>query len=170
MEEENRLIELNKNRQLWKLKTKFVSLCKVVLKLNEFYQYTTTPYEIMMVYTFNDNLLIKEPNNSLKLKLLPVPIEYLSDSDLLEKYVKRINLFGFSHRQLFEEWFMTLLVLLNQCNDSLEAEEQQMIKHLCLKAITDLTLSCYKHPTIGNPAKKFYHLPRYNKLKLEEIG
>ena len=115
-------------------------------------------------------MLIKDPINPLKLKLLPVPIEYLSDSDLLERYVKRISLFGFTQRQLFEEWFMTLLVLLNQYNNSLDAEEQQLIKHLCLKSITDLMLSCYKHPTIGDPANEFFHLPRYDKLKIEEIG
>ncbi|KAG5669568.1 hypothetical protein PVAND_017455 [Polypedilum vanderplanki] len=135
-------------------------MTKFIFKINKFYQFTITPYEVILNYRSGDDLLDK-----IGLKLKQIPIEYLNDSDLLERYVRRINRYGFTQRQEFEEIFMTLLVLLNQWNEIQEAEEQFCIKQLCLQVNIDLILSCFSQN------KNFAHLPRLEKFtKIDKIG
>lgn len=144
-----------------------LEISKPVLRLQRFYQFAITPYEILMSYRSGDNLLILE-GSSLKLK--QIPIEYLSDTDLLEFYIRRITWYGYTQRQEFEEYFMTLLVLLNQWNDIQDAEEQFYIRKLCLETNVDLLLSCFKFPVIGVGENSFFHLPRLDKIKIDSIG
>ncbi|CAG9807296.1 unnamed protein product [Chironomus riparius] len=145
-----------------------LDLSRYVLRINKFYQFTVTPYEILLSYRSGDDLLDKT-----KLKLKQIPIEYLSDSDLLERYVRRINRYGYTQRQEFEEIFMTLLVMLNQFNDMQDAEEQFYIKQLCLQTNIDLLLTCYRYTSndkIGS--SNFGHINRHpeNWSKIDVIG
>lgn len=109
-----------------------------------------------------------QSENSFKLK--QIPIEYLSDSELLEHYIRRIHRYGFTERHQFEEVFMTLLVLLNQWNEMQDAEEQFNIKQLCLETNVDLLVSCFRQPIIGFTENSFFHLPRSEKINLTSVG
>lgn len=141
-------------------------LSKLMLRENKFYQYIITPYEIITSYRLGDNMLDLET-----LKLKQIPIEYLNDCDLLERYIRRINRYGFRQRKEFEEIFMTLLVLLNQWNDMQDADEQFCIKQLCLQMNVDLILSCFRHQNIETNSCNFSHLPRSERwAKMELIG
>jgi len=145
-----------------------LDLSRYVLRMNKFYQFTVTPYEIILSYRSGDDLLDKT-----KLKLKQIPIEYLSDSDLLERYVRRINRYRFTQRQEFEEIFMTLLVMLNQFNDMQDPEEQFYIKQLCLQTNVDLLLTCYRHASNDIvSSSKFAHINRHpeNWSKIDMIG
>ena len=144
-----------------------LELTKPVLRLQCFYQFAITPYEILMSYRSGDNLLMLNENC---LKLKQIPIEYLSDTDLLEFYIRRITWYGYTQRQEFEEYFMTLLVLLNQWNEIQDPEEQFYIRKLCLETNVDLLLSCFKYPVIGVRENSFFHLPRLDKIKMDSIG
>ncbi|CAO1418775.1 unnamed protein product [Diamesa serratosioi] len=150
-----------------KLLELILKLSKPVLRLQRFYQFAITPYEILISYRSVDNLLLLDENF---LKLQQIPIEYLSDTDLLEFYIRRITWYGYTQRQEFEEYFMTLLVLLNQWNEIQDAEEQFYIRKLCLETNVDLLLSCFKFPVIGVRENSFFHLPRLEKIKMESIG
>lgn len=147
---------------------KLLNISRPLLRTAKFYQFTITPYEILLSYRTGDDLLVPQSEGNLKLK--QIPIEYLSDSELLERYVRRINRYGFTQRQEFEEVFMTLLVLLNQWNEMQDAEEQFNIKQLCLQTNVELIVSCFRHPTIGAAENSFFHFPRCEKIKLESIG
>lgn len=147
----------------------FLRIARNLLRFDKFYQFAITPYEILKNYRSGDNLLVMD-HTSGTFKLKQIPIDYLSDSELLEKYIRRINRFGFTQRQQFEEVFMTLLVLLNQWNEMQDAEERFHIKRLCLQLNVDLIAACYRFPQIGLSEHPFFHLPRNDKIKLDSVG
>lgn len=147
---------------------KLIVVTRNLLRMSKFYQFAITPYEILLSYRSGDDLLIMEPEANFKLK--QIPIEYLSDSELLENYIRRINRYGFTERHQFEEVFMTLLVLLNQWNEMQDEEEQFNIKQLCLQTNVELIVSCFHHPVIGVGENSFFHFPRSEKIKLHSIG
>ncbi|CRL05136.1 CLUMA_CG018007, isoform A [Clunio marinus] len=147
---------------------KFLEISRYLLRLDKLYQFAITPYEILLSYRSGDDLLIMQQEGSFKLK--QIPIEYLNDSELLEFYIRRITRYGFTQRQQFEEVFMTLLVLLNQWNDMQDVEEQSYIKQLCLQTNVELIISCFCYPEIGFGGNLFFHLPRSEKIKMENIG
>lgn len=149
--------------------TKLLSISRILLRSNKFYQFAITPYEILLSYRSGDDLLVMHSTES-SFKLKQIPIEYLSDSELLEKYIRRINRYGFTQRQQFEEVFMTLLVELNQWNEMHDAEERFRIKQLCLQMNVDLIASCYRFPNIGFSENSFFHFPRYDKMNMESVG
>ena len=151
-----------------KVVEKIFAISLKLLRLKKFYQFTITPYEILLSYRSGDDLLVMQSERIFKLK--QIPIEYLSDSELLEHYIRRINRYGFTERHQFEEVFMTLLVLLNQWNEMQDAEEQFNIKQLCLQTNVDLIVSCFRHPAIGANENLFFHWPRSEKIKLDNIG
>uniref|UniRef100_A0A182SEX2 Huntingtin n=1 Tax=Anopheles maculatus TaxID=74869 RepID=A0A182SEX2_9DIPT len=137
-----------------------------LLKLDRFYAYALTPYELYECY---DSLGALENGHP---KLPTVPIEHLFDVELLEMFLKRANVFGFSSRQQFEELFMALLVLLNRSDDPIFVSllEQREIKNMCLQAVMTLLLSCYRYPWIGFREGKFHHTTRNPKIKCDTIG
>lgn len=151
-----------------KVVEKLLNISRNLLRLEKFYQFAITPYEIILSYRSGDDLLVMQSEGRFKLK--QIPIEYLSDSELLEHYVRRINRYGFTQRNEFEELFMTLLVLLNQWNEMQDVEEQFNIKQLCLQTNVELIVSCFHHPVIGAGENAFFHFPRCEKMKLESIG
>uniref|UniRef100_A0A182W2X9 Huntingtin n=1 Tax=Anopheles minimus TaxID=112268 RepID=A0A182W2X9_9DIPT len=137
-----------------------------LLKLDRFYPYALTPYELFECYDSLDALENGHP------KLPTVPIEHLYDVELLEMFLKRANVFGFSSRQQFEELFMSLMVLLNRTEDPIFVSllEQREIKNMCLQAMMSLLLSCYRYPWIGFKDGKFHHTTRNPKIKCDTIG
>lgn len=82
-----------------------------------------------------------------------------------------MNIFGFTSRQQFEEFFMTLLVLVNKTNDvnMIDPSEEYEIRHLCLTAIIELLLSCHTYPQIGDHRNRFQHYSRMEKFKFNSI-
>uniref|UniRef100_A0A182QCB2 Huntingtin n=1 Tax=Anopheles farauti TaxID=69004 RepID=A0A182QCB2_9DIPT len=137
-----------------------------LLKLDRFYPYALTPIELYECYTSLELLENGVP------KVPTVPIEHLYDVELLEMFLKRVNVFGFSSRQQFEELFMSLMVLLNRSEDPIfvSLSEQREIKNMCLQAVLTLLLSCYRYPWIGFREGKFHHTTRNPKIKCDTIG
>uniref|UniRef100_A0A182RZC5 Huntingtin n=1 Tax=Anopheles funestus TaxID=62324 RepID=A0A182RZC5_ANOFN len=142
------------------------SIAIPLLKLDRFYPYALTPYELYECYDSLDALENGHP------KLPTVPIEHLYDVELLEMFLKRANVFGFSSRQQFEELFMSLMVLLNRSEDPIFVSllEQREIKNMCLQAVMSLLLSCYRYPWIGFSEGKFHHTTRNPKMKCDTVG
>uniref|UniRef100_A0A182M0T8 Huntingtin n=1 Tax=Anopheles culicifacies TaxID=139723 RepID=A0A182M0T8_9DIPT len=142
------------------------SIAIPLLKLDRFYPYALTPYELFECY---DSLEALENGHP---KLPTVPIEHLYDVELLEMFLKRVNVFGFSSRQQFEELFMSLMVLLNRTEDPIFVSllEQREIKNMCLQALMSLLLSCYRYPWIGFKEGKFHHTTRNPNIKCDTIG
>ncbi|GAB0090643.1 huntingtin [Sergentomyia squamirostris] len=101
-----------------------------------------------------------------------IPIDQLNDAELLPKFISRLNLIGFSTRQQFEEIFMSLLVLLNtDANpEFIDAQEEYLIKSMCLAAISELLITCKMFPRIGFRDGEFHHSPRVDRLKVDSIG
>uniref|UniRef100_A0AAG5CW14 Huntingtin n=1 Tax=Anopheles atroparvus TaxID=41427 RepID=A0AAG5CW14_ANOAO len=137
-----------------------------LLKLDRFYPYALTPVELYDCYQSLDALENGHP------KLPTVPIEHLYDVELLEMFLKRTNIFGYSSRQQFEELFMSMMVLLNRTEDPMFVSllEQREIKHMCLQAVMGLLLSCYRYPWIGFREGKFHHSTRNPNIKCDTIG
>lgn len=52
----------------------------------------------------------------------------------------------------------------------LDYQEQYEIKGMCLRAIVELLLSCYKYPRIGFGDGKFHHVPRNPVIKCSTVG
>ncbi|XP_055610862.1 huntingtin isoform X2 [Uranotaenia lowii] len=140
------------------------SLAVSVLKTDRFYPYALTPGEVLNCYNFDVDV---DP-----LKLPSVPIDYLYEPDMLQAYLKRVNIFGYSTKQQFEELFMSLLVLINRDGDPdmMTFQEQLEIKSVCLRAIMSLLLSCYRYPRIGSHDGKFHHVPRNHLVKCTSVG
>ncbi|XP_053685344.1 huntingtin isoform X2 [Sabethes cyaneus] len=141
-----------------------VSLAVSVLKTDRFYPVAMTPKEVFNCYNMDVDV---DP-----LRLPSVPIDYLYELDILEAYLKRVNIFGYSSRQQFEELFMSLLVLINKEGDPdmISYQEQYEIKKMCLKAISELLVSCYRYPRIGFSDGKYYHVPRNSAVKCTTVG
>ncbi|XP_055624615.1 huntingtin [Toxorhynchites rutilus septentrionalis] len=140
------------------------SVAIAVLKTDRFYAFALTPAEVFNCYNFDVDVEL--------LKLPSVPIDYLYELDTLEVFLRRVNIFGYSSKQQFEEIFMSLLVLINKEGDPdmINYQEQYEIKSMCLRAMTDLLLSCYKYPRIGFSDSKFHHVPRNPSIKFDSVG
>lgn len=96
-----------------KLQDILFSLTIAVLRNDLYYFFAITPYEILHNYDLN----LKD-HFEYKLNRVPsIPIDYLNEADMVEKFVKRINIVGFRTRQHFEEFFMSLLLLINKESD-----------------------------------------------------
>ncbi|XP_062536055.1 huntingtin [Armigeres subalbatus] len=135
-----------------------------LLKMDRFYSIAMTPKEVFNCYSLDVDV---DP-----MKLPSVPIDYLYELDTLEVYLKRVNIFGYSSKQQFEELFMSLLVLINREGDPeiMNYQEQYEIKKMCLTAIGNLLLTCYKYPRIGFGNGKYHHVPRYSTIKCTTVG
>ncbi|KAJ8928269.1 hypothetical protein NQ314_019220 [Rhamnusium bicolor] len=83
-----------------------------------------------------------------------LPIELLQEIDVLEEYIFRITLLGWTSRQQFEETWMCLLSVLCSPLENLDSIEINDVVHassLAIKAITALLLQTLSHPTAGHP-------------------
>uniref|UniRef100_A0A6B2E671 Huntingtin n=1 Tax=Phlebotomus kandelakii TaxID=1109342 RepID=A0A6B2E671_9DIPT len=101
-----------------------------------------------------------------------IPIEQLNDSELLPKFISRLNLIGFSTRQQFEEIFMSLLVLLNSDANPeiIDVQEEYFVKSMCLDDISEFVVTCKMFPRIGSRQGEFHHSPRLDVVKVDGIG
>ncbi|KAL3269436.1 hypothetical protein HHI36_008506 [Cryptolaemus montrouzieri] len=83
----------------------------------------------------------------------PLPIELLQDVEVLEEYISRLTLLGWTSRQQFEETWMCLLSVL--CNTSTndnsneEINEMYTCASIAVKGITSLLMQTLYHPTPG---------------------
>uniref|UniRef100_A0A2M4B803 Huntingtin n=2 Tax=Anopheles marajoara TaxID=58244 RepID=A0A2M4B803_9DIPT len=138
-----------------------------LLKLDRFYLYALTPTELYASYGSLEQLENGDP------KLPKVPIEHLYDIELLELFLKRVNLVGYASRQQFEELLMCLMVLINRTEEDallVSLQEQREIKNVCLHAVMALLVSCYRYPWIGFSGGKFHHSTRNPTIACNRIG
>ncbi|CAH0556043.1 unnamed protein product [Brassicogethes aeneus] len=103
----------------------------------------------------------------------PLPIELLQEIDILEEYIFRITLLGWTSRQQFEETWMCLLSVCNPI-ENCDSEEISDIVHgtsLAIKAITSLLLNTLQYPNPSNAFEsKMIHVSRNMKISDEEIS
>ncbi|KAM7364552.1 huntingtin isoform 3-T3 [Cochliomyia hominivorax] len=105
--------------------------------------------------------------------MLPIiPIESLSDVDILKSFVKRLSIFGFTTRQQFEEYFMTFLLLINKVYDEnmVDQQEQFQIRSICLEAIMELLITYKTFPIVGNKLSLYHHTTRWNRINCDTIS
>lgn len=91
-------------------KDSLISLSISVLRIDYLYFFATTPYEVVAGFDWN----LSETKLSKPMRLPMMPIDYLNEAEIIDKFVRRISIFGFPSRQMFEELFMSLLLLLNK--------------------------------------------------------
>ncbi|XP_061397578.1 uncharacterized protein LOC133333280 [Musca vetustissima] len=105
--------------------------------------------------------------------MLPIiPIESLSDVDILKSFVRRLSIFGFTTRQQFEEYFMTFLLLINKVYDEnmVDQQEQFQIRSICLEAIMELLITYKSFPIVGNKLSLYHHTTRWNRINCDSIS
>ncbi|XP_013101721.2 uncharacterized protein LOC106083330 [Stomoxys calcitrans] len=105
--------------------------------------------------------------------MLPIiPIESLSDVDILKSFVRRLSIFGFTTRQQFEEYFMTFLLLINKVYDEnmVDQQEQFQIRSICLEAIMELLITYKTFPIVGNKLSLYHHTTRWNRINCDTIS
>ncbi|KAH8247796.1 hypothetical protein KR038_010072 [Drosophila bunnanda] len=139
-----------------------------LLRTHHFYAYAVTPPE-----------LIQQPEEQLQQqkqqadgKLPTIPVDSLSDVDVLRQFVKRLSIFGFTTRQQFEEYFMTCLLLINQLYDEhmVDQQEQFQIKQVCLQAILELLMTYKTFPIVGQTNGQFHHTTRWQRITCDSIS
>ncbi|KAH8332800.1 hypothetical protein KR074_011076 [Drosophila pseudoananassae] len=136
-----------------------------LLRTHQFYAYAVTPHE-----------LIQQPEEQQKQqadgKLPTIPVDSLSDVDILRQFVKRLAIFGFTTRQQFEEYFMTCLLLINKLYDEhmVDQQEQFQIKQVCLQAILELLMTYKTFPIVGQSGGQFHHTTRWHRITCDSIS
>uniref|UniRef100_A0A1Y1K0T3 Huntingtin n=1 Tax=Photinus pyralis TaxID=7054 RepID=A0A1Y1K0T3_PHOPY len=106
---------------------------------------------------------LQAPNNDTEVP--PLPIEFLQEVDVLEEFIFRTTLLGWTSRQQFEETWMCLLSVLNT-NAMVDTvlEDANTIIHvtsLSITAITTLLLQAVSTPVIGDiNISEFVHISR----------
>ncbi|CAG9862370.1 unnamed protein product [Phyllotreta striolata] len=97
-----------------------------------------------------------------------LPIDILQDTDVLQEYIYRINLLGWTSRQQFEETWMCLLSVLCATRDDLDSFELNDILYassLAMKSITTLLLETLTYPDVGDPnVSRLMHISRNNPI------
>ncbi|XP_031632927.1 huntingtin [Contarinia nasturtii] len=152
--------------QLNTFKDTVLSLTVATLRSESFYFYAVTPREIINSFDWQQSANQTTTFQS-------VPIDCLNEIEIVEKFLKRINIFGFPLRQHFEEFFMSLLLLINKVNDEniVDAQEEYQIKNVCLSALLELLISCKMYPNIGDRLNgMFHHVPRQQRLIADSIS
>ncbi|KAJ7336620.1 hypothetical protein OS493_011839 [Desmophyllum pertusum] len=73
------------------------------------------------------------PEGPLKTELPPLPIEILKEKDVLDEFVRRVNLIGWTSRQQFEETWAALLGVISSppLPDTVSTEEDMESTHSC---------------------------------------
>ncbi|KAH8312123.1 hypothetical protein KR044_009489, partial [Drosophila immigrans] len=134
-----------------------------LLRTHEFYAYAVTPYELTLQH---------QQQATSDGKLPTIPVDSLSDVDVLRQFVKRLSIFGYTTRQQFEEYFMTFLLLINKVYDEhmVDQQEQFQIKQVCLQAIMELLTTCKTFPIVGHGRSHFYHTTRWQRINCDSIS
>ncbi|XP_030371655.1 uncharacterized protein LOC115621948 [Scaptodrosophila lebanonensis] len=159
-----------------------------LLRTHEFYAIAVTPHEVILqqqreqqvraVYESPVKRPTVAPTNTSSGKLPTIPVDNLSDVDVLRKFVNALFIFGFTTRQQFEEYFMTFLLLINKQYDEhmVDRQEQFQIKQVCLQAIMELLMTYKTFPIVGssgvlsaNPPH-FHHTTRWTRINCDSIS
>ncbi|XP_049306307.1 uncharacterized protein LOC105226425 isoform X2 [Bactrocera dorsalis] len=160
-----------------------------VLRTHQFYAYAVTPFEIIQqqqrelrIEQLSPAKRAGQPSQTTSSaaataaassgKLPTIPVESLSDVDVLRKFVKRLSIFGFTTRQQFEEYFMTFLLLINKVYDEnmVDEQEQFQIRSTCLEAILELLITYKTFPIVGNKLSHFHHTTRWIRINCDSIS
>ncbi|XP_020811155.1 LOW QUALITY PROTEIN: uncharacterized protein LOC110186345 [Drosophila serrata] len=140
-----------------------------LLRTHHFYAYAVTPPELIQQ---SEEQLQQQQKQQADGKLPTIPVDSLSDVDVLRQFVKRLSIFGFTTRQQFEEYFMTCLLLINQLYDEhmVDQQEQFQIKQLCLQAILELLMTYKTFPIVGQTNGQFHHTTRWRRITCDSIS
>ncbi|XP_064551246.1 uncharacterized protein htt [Drosophila montana] len=140
-----------------------------LLRLHQLYAYAVTPYELVQQ---QQQQLPPSTTARVDGKLPPIPVDSLSDVDVLRQFVKRLSIFGYTTRQQFEEYFMTFLLLINKEYDEhmVDQQEQFQIKQVCLLAIMELLTTYKTFPIAGHGNSQFYHTTRWQRINCDSIS
>lgn len=87
-----------------------LSLSISILRIDYLYFFAITPFEVVAGFDWD----LAETRKSKPIRLPMMPIDYLNEAEIIDKFVRRICIFGFPSRQMFEELFMSLLLLINK--------------------------------------------------------
>nr|CAI5834822.1 unnamed protein product [Callosobruchus analis] len=103
-----------------------------------------------------------------------LPMEVLQEIDVLEEYIFRITLLGWTCRQQFEETWMCLLSVLcrpiTEELDSMEFNEAARTSASAIKAISSLLLQTLTCSEAGNPnVFRCVHVSRYETIPTDNI-
>ncbi|XP_034127938.1 uncharacterized protein LOC117583609 isoform X2 [Drosophila guanche] len=152
--------------------TLLASIGIALLRTHQFYAYAVTPHELIQhpEESQQKQQLQKQQADG---KLPTIPVDSLSDVDILRQFVKRLSIFGFTTRQQFEEYFMTFLLLINKVYDEhmVDQQEQFQIKQVCLQAIMELLMTYKTFPIVGQPATgQFHHTTRWQRITCDSIS
>uniref|UniRef100_A0AAR5QD03 Huntingtin n=1 Tax=Dendroctonus ponderosae TaxID=77166 RepID=A0AAR5QD03_DENPD len=94
----------------------------------------------------------------------PLPIDMLQEIDVLEEYVFRTSILGWTTRQQFEETWMCMLSVLCTPLDNVDLTDINIARRastLAMKAITDQLLQTLRYPVLGNKnVSKLIHVSR----------
>lgn len=107
-----------------------------------------------------------ELTGSFNTQVPPLPIEFLQEIDVLEEFIFRTTLLGWTSRQQFEEMWMSLLSVLSASvqNTSDITDEANIMVHsagLAVEAITALLLQTLLDPLPGDPhVSQWVHVAR----------
>lgn len=107
--------------------------------------------------------------------LLSSESNILLEVDILEQFIYRVNLLGWTSRSQFEEIWMAFLSVLNFLqNENTSSEEMATLiqaSSLAIQAITRLLLQTLLLPCPGNPdASAYVHHPRDPQLSVHKIS
>ncbi|KAH8294827.1 hypothetical protein KR018_003480 [Drosophila ironensis] len=142
-----------------------------LLRTHQFYAYAVTPHELIQLPKEEEGQQLQQ-NQQADGKLPTIPVDSLSDVDVLRQFVKRLSIFGFTTRQQFEEYFMTCLLLINQQYDEhmVDQQEQFQIKQVCLQAILELLMTYKTFPIVGQSGGQFHHTTRWQRITCDSIS
>lgn len=87
-----------------------LSLSISILRIDYLYFFAITPFEVITGFDWD----LADTRKSKPMRLPMMPIDYLNEAEIIDKFVRRICIFGFPSRQMFEELFMSLLLLINK--------------------------------------------------------
>ncbi|KAF4521052.1 hypothetical protein B566_EDAN008124 [Ephemera danica] len=145
------------------LQSLYEPIKKVIIglaRLSPLNSYAATPPE---VWHHGWDVSLEGPSSTL---VPPLPVELLLETEILEQFIYRLTLLGWTSRQQFEENWMALLGVLNSNRDeetmsSEEASAMLQASGLAVKGITALLVQSLLLPTPGNPiASNILHQPR----------
>ncbi|KAH8363432.1 hypothetical protein KR084_010163 [Drosophila pseudotakahashii] len=139
-----------------------------LLRTHQFYAYAVTPHELIRQPEEQQQQQEQQADG----KLPSIPVDSLSDVDILRQFVKRLSIFGFTTRQQFEEYFMTCLLLINKLYDEhmVDQQEQFQIKQVCLQAILELLMTYKTFPIVGQTDGQFHHTTRWQRITCDSIS
>ncbi|XP_070143648.1 huntingtin isoform X2 [Drosophila kikkawai] len=140
-----------------------------LLRTHHFYAYAVTPPELIQQQPEEQ---LQQQKQQADGKLPTIPVDSLSDVDILRQFVKRLSILGFTTRQQFEEYFMTCLLLINQLYDEhmVDQQEQFQIKQVCLQAILELLMTYKTFPIVGQANGQFHHTTRWQRITCDSIS